>query len=243
MDWFSVCGKYGKINDKKNTISHSGMGYDNTCYGNLTILSQDNKSYYWKFKINKQLQSGDISIGIDQDKCKWINTSFYYQIGTMNYSYSSNARKYNSSKVEEYGINYKTGDIVEMALIFRSNLLFGVLAYILNGNKLGVAYSNVKRGDDIKYKMAIRTFMDSDSVSLLSFNTNDTNEHKYDDDDDDIAENKANDDKPNSIMDIIQSNLNDTLQQQMQYMQVRCITFYINTFTFIMIFIHTIYLD
>ena len=110
-DWFSECGQYGKIIDKKTTISHLELGHDNTCYGNLTILSQINKSYYWKFKINKQFQEGDISIGIDEYKCKWVNTCFYYQTSSINYSYNSNAKKYYSSIAKPYGINYKTDDI------------------------------------------------------------------------------------------------------------------------------------
>eukprot|EP01084_Bolivina_argentea_P133754 236085_1 len=226
MDYFNVCGKKQKINEQKDTLTGTAIN-DNSCYGYRSIPSTSTSIHKWTFKIGDIPKNiigfGTISIGIDEDKNnKWINSAFWKEKKTHNYSYHSQKGKINcGADNEDVFRRYGKHDSICMVLDLCSS---NKSLYFMKNGVHKVANMSVKTG---LYKMCVYTEYKGTTVKLLSYSCID---NKNDD-------NNINDDMKSSKRDMTdkakiddvksenESNLNavlkqnDKLQQEIQHLK------------------------
>eukprot|EP01084_Bolivina_argentea_P226088 381945_1 len=158
------------VNDTKDVCTGCA-----TCYGALVIPSMRNGTYEWTFQSNKGGGGCSIAIGIDEHVAKWINTRFCHKTETISYAYyawGSGAYKVNSNKSEAYGEGLEKNHKISMILDFSSSSKYGTLSFSKDGKDLGIAYQNIKRANNIKYRMAVCPNTSTDSCQLLCFKQN-----------------------------------------------------------------------
>ena len=127
------------------------------------IIPFDDKSIHrWKFKVNDN--KINLRIGIDEEKCKWINRDFFrVSKETINYAYWGEGIKYIEGVSQGiYGKEYRNNDIIEM--IFNSKT--HQLSYNVNDEDQGILYDHVKQK---KYRMAVSFRVPNESITLLKY--------------------------------------------------------------------------
>ena len=67
---------------------------------------------------------------------------------------------------KKYNKGFSEGNIVEMIM----NLSQGTISFKLDNEDLGIAFKDIVKKDDIKYKMAVYIGCKNHCVNLLSFN-------------------------------------------------------------------------
>ena len=150
--------KTGQIIEKVNNVLNRS-----SCYGFKEIKSLNAGIYTWKFRLNGKYTSMYIGITSKYEKLK---EDFWNMYDGYNYCITSTGRKKSCGKGSDYYTNgYAAGDIIKMEL----NLNKKTLKYYKNDHDQGVAYSNIKCGELINYKMAISFLHKKSKLTLLNF--------------------------------------------------------------------------
>ena len=125
--------------------------------------------YKWKFKLNKY---GGMKIGVwNKSSQPHTTDGDFTNGGTEGYAYD---RESNLFKERNYGVDLKTGDIVDMILDLRGSDTKS-LSFKINNIDYGIAYRNIKGGE---YRMAVSLYK-GDSITILNPEINWIN-HKSD---------------------------------------------------------------
>eukprot|EP01084_Bolivina_argentea_P046548 85730_1 len=157
-----------KIHSDKHQITHLIDASSSTCYGKIRCASYDNDiTYKWILKI-VQCTHGNMIIGIDEAIGKWINSAFWHPGNkhTASYGMTSAGYKYVECSYSGSGHRWKTGDEVSVTLNCKDSILL-----LCINNQYTTTFNNIKKGNLIKYRLAIYTKSVGDSVSLISFST------------------------------------------------------------------------
>lgn len=159
-----------KLNNTNLMVELTSKGAS-TAYGNIFITKRlDIISYKWTFNI-KYLR-WTMLIGIDSNP-KFRNTDFsnFYRNFTTKHNdtfcgYSSDGNLYhnNNRHCDQYGIEYKTGDIIQMVI----NLRKETLGFIVNGQHQGIALTKLDLVHN-SYKMAVALFHPDDCIEITDF--------------------------------------------------------------------------
>ena len=177
QEFFAICGQNMIIkssDNQQNTKNKFIMKCNeissySTAYGSKIIDANKQFIHRWKLKINKCSSANYIWIGIDEEKCEWVN-DLYPARSTQNYAYKANGYLWSSGHHTKYSLGYDTGDIIEMIL----DLSKLQMKFKKNNIDQGVAYKNIAKNK--KYRLAICTLYDGDSVSIINYsNTNPKN--------------------------------------------------------------------
>ena len=139
-------------------------------YGyNQISTNNDNKNIYkWSVKINKSNDNvSGILIGISSEiyleKKSFVSWQYsYIQHGRIN-TYPEENDGYTHRK--HYGIKFKQGDIITMEL----DLSKSQIKYYVNNEDQGIAYKNIIRGQDIKYRLAVSLREIDNEIEIVSF--------------------------------------------------------------------------
>ena len=169
-EYFEKCGKDLKISgNKSDTISKQryAWNYDNIAYGAKWINSNDSNVIRWTIKCIKQGQfkNGVIigivayEIDIDQDP-RWNEN------GVPSYFLMDGVFYANTKPINERQIKYGVQDSV---LTMQLDLKSATLSYNIDGESYDFEINNIKKGDDIKYKLAISMWYENQSFQLTKF--------------------------------------------------------------------------
>ena len=140
-------------------------GWENTTYGKIIIPSISKLKYKWYLKINKS-DDGHIIIGISSNT-KNKKKRFYYDKTGNDYSYWAwKGEILDSKKVylwKKYGIKCRTNDTIDMELDMNKKQLI----YYINGIYQGIAFKDIKYGNNINYRFVITLYYKDSTVSII----------------------------------------------------------------------------
>ena len=176
-EYFAIVGENITISGDRNIITKANKDstWNNTSYGRQRISAkQTNQSiYHWIFRLDGY-RGGGLLIGITSNTTKnIINEPFYKINGYCNYGVNI----FNGKKVSNDGFlpfihkRINKGDFVNMVLDMSQGILKYSFLYDLSfddGTKNQIAW-NIKRGDDIEYRIAISIGWKDSSVSIQQF--------------------------------------------------------------------------
>eukprot|EP01084_Bolivina_argentea_P058745 107246_1 len=166
MEEFNKIGSNAQLSHNKCTITNT-FARACTAYGSTLIHSNKPTIHKWKFKINF-INHIYINIGITDDNEQWmeLDERFYVNTQRFNHSYQANGWKCKQGRYDQYGQTYGANDTVEMIL----DLSTGHLSYSVNNIDQGIAYK-IKQHDNIQYRLAVFTWDQGDSVTLIDYNS------------------------------------------------------------------------
>ena len=172
-------GKYMILNKEENSITidkgESGThvhdwSKGNTIYGNQWLKSNSNMIYEYELEItNIHPSFSDVYIGISSND-KIIESYMYEGVdkGDIYYAQTNWGRKQtndNDSTQHNNGKQYSTsGDKIKLIIDFKMKKF----QFIVNDDENGAYFSNIKVGDDIKYKLAISMYRHGDIITVLN---------------------------------------------------------------------------
>ena len=164
-------GKGVEANAEKTSIT-AVSDYLGTSYSNTTISSwTDGYIYKWSLRIDRKSDSGDIMIGIATNHNEF-HRSFTSNTGDPHFAYLASSGK--TSRIggnmkrdvfEQYGPPYGTGASLTVILDMGKRLLL----FEWNGIDLGVAFDNLPKRRDLKYKLAIAMNSRYSQITLMNF--------------------------------------------------------------------------
>ena len=164
---FDAIGKYMKLSQGNKCITNASKagGWNNTNYGIIEIASNTNATYEWELRVKEKGSKNSITVGITNTN----EPDEYYghKLEQYNhYMYNSSGSKWRHDQDwREYGDQYKKNDKVKMTL----NLKNADLRFSVNDVSKGIAFENIEKGDDIKYRMFVSMYGENDSVEILNF--------------------------------------------------------------------------
>ena len=177
VEKFLVIGNFTNyFHLRRSIIKFKKDGWENTSFGSITIPSTQSYVCKWCIHINR---GNDLMIGITSfnENEKKMKNKKYLQPGESlwdqngaSYCFWSQNCKYQLNKNgeeiwPEYGKSFGENDIICIELhLGKKQVLFSK-----NKQRFGIAYRNIKVGDDIKYKLGISMFGVGSSVTIKSF--------------------------------------------------------------------------
>eukprot|EP01084_Bolivina_argentea_P008730 16335_1 len=174
--YFDKCSKHIKISGECNETVTVNKGKSNinckylgaSVYGQIWFDSMCEKIIICKFQVNQSVEECDMVIGITSSIATFGD---YFSILDANwYAYLNAGYKMcNPSEIRPYGQMFLTNDTVTMIL----NLSTSTLSFEINDKPQGIAFDNIVKGKDIKYKIAVSAWNNSDSVSIIDFKIKD----------------------------------------------------------------------
>ena len=175
-NYFAKCGKCIGVSNDRMTVTAIEQAWWDTkygwqgpglCYTNIWIPSMSNKVVTWAIKINKMLKN--MYFGI-------MSTDDFDNGSRPNYGFTNNSTATFGDitwKNPNYDRPFKQGDIITVVL----NLNDASFGKIKNNGYLSILYKGIQRGDDIRYKLAVRPFYKDDSVTLLGYKVCDVDDY------------------------------------------------------------------
>ena len=140
-----------------------GQGsWDTNNYGIMEVASNTDMIYEWKLKIiNDDSSSGDVQIGIASELVQdsFIEKGVYYLF------YSDRKRCSPAQFWVSYDSSFTKGDEV----IIHLDLKKAEIYLIVNGIKGPIAYKNVVKSEDVKYRLAVSLYDLDVSVEIIGF--------------------------------------------------------------------------
>ena len=136
-------------------------------YGSNEISSIVNCKYEWKLRTNER--GGSIAIGIGSLN---FTTKPFNKLRGFNHLYLSNGDRImvqqgEYCKYELYGCKFKWNEVNEISICL--DLGRAELKFILNGMDQGIAFKNIKKREDVKYRLMVTLWSVDDSVEIQSF--------------------------------------------------------------------------
>ena len=135
-------------------------------YGYDLLDSTSDKLITYEIKFNTRLD-GTV-IGITNNSKNTEASVFNKDSSHIYYGYDNEGDKYSTDKNEygtEYGREYGKRDIVKMEL----NLSKRTIEFYVNDECQGIAFDDIKVGDDIKYKLVIEFWVRDGSCKIINF--------------------------------------------------------------------------
>ena len=168
-------GPRSRLNEDKTIITlddNPDQSYD-TCYGSISMPSINNMKYEYEIKVLRCGSTHHVGIGIDDARCKHTNSYFIGNGATKNYGFQCwNARKscigdFSGTKYGKVCIANENNQII-VRMIYDSNE--STLAFIIDGEDYGIAYSDIAKEEGFEYRLAIYSSGDG-SVELLHYSS------------------------------------------------------------------------
>ena len=166
---FNVIGDDLKLSADKKIVTKTGSknNWDNNAYGVIGIESINNNYIYeWRLKTNLNALRPLAVIGIsskqipnlevDEDK-----NGYHYAV------LCEDGSKYLQGKSD--WISYCNGIVDNDVVTLRLDLGRKEIRYLVNDKDQGIAYDDVKTGKDIKYRLFVSIYRDTDSIEILNF--------------------------------------------------------------------------
>ena len=166
------CGEEISITNNNKTIDNKSGG-KGTCFGKCVISSILDNIYIWKIKTIGTSTSC-ISIGIADAESLWFNDHSDLVENTISYGYAvcDAALVYcskDASTNKDIPAFTKKGDVLTMKLKFNPNK--STLSFRINNDDEFIAFDNVERAKELKYRLAISMWDRRSAVELIEFNT------------------------------------------------------------------------
>ena len=171
MDYFSIPGKYTKISGNGLIVTRNenvSDSYDNTSYGSKWIPSNQDIIIKWTLRILCNESRGiGIFIGIYNSDLS-ADKPFFTDDKNIYYAWQNETRFYfskNGYSTISYGEMYGEDDVIVMEL----NLKLKTIEFYKNGESQGIAFKDIVKNDDTRYKLFISMFSERDSVQIVNF--------------------------------------------------------------------------
>ena len=172
QNYFGIHSSRIQVTGDQNETITSKESKDSCAYGYHWIHSMSNKLITYKIKINhgfNAYQDSDIGISasdtfIDEDFAS--STNIYYAFDADGDKWSvvddvSFCQIYD----EEFDDGYKAGDIVTMQL----DLFNSTISFYVNDRFKGIAFDDIKKGENIRYKLAVMLAKSGDSCTIIEY--------------------------------------------------------------------------
>ena len=161
---FEIINKNIKVSGNKKVISGSlGCGWNNHNYGAIIIPSSSQNVYQWNLRINKFLGNVVLSLGISSTITPNTGYQFhidgYYQIHDGGHKYTA------KGPWTTYCNKLKVNDKVTIHL----DLTKSEIRFSINDNDQGIAYQNILKGEDIKYRLTVCIGEVGAEIEILDF--------------------------------------------------------------------------
>eukprot|EP01084_Bolivina_argentea_P087304 157682_1 len=173
---FNTSSKAVKISDDKKSVTKIPRliifdNWSNNSYGIIEIPSNSSIKCQWDLKIiqsNIDPNENGFVVGISSIEVP--DQDFEAQNGS-HYGYLHDGKIFDTSVKESRGINWKqygtfegTIDTISIHL----NMLKAEIKFVVNDIDQGIAYENIERSKDIKYKLFVSIF-EADSIEIVNF--------------------------------------------------------------------------
>ena len=146
------------------------------CFGSLIIQSLNNNNVYrWDLKITKLNPESyyNIMVGVSSKFkfriCMQLPTPQISMSHVIEYTFADGAYIYDESvwKWKNYGHRAMENDIISIELdMGRSQVRF-----YINYKDQGIAYKDIKKGKDIKYRLAVGALSIGTEIRIINFRT------------------------------------------------------------------------
>eukprot|EP01084_Bolivina_argentea_P221568 375231_1 len=172
--YFTNWSKHSIISNERRIMTQKKA--HGSCYASVSMASTNNSIiYHYTIKI---LNLTQLSIGIDESKCKNINRCFCRQSNSKNYAYECDLGYKSAWYIGEYSERYrgerKNNDIVTMIYNpCEKSLSFGV-----NNKRQKMAFDNVYQEKGLSYRMCIWLNKGS-SIQLIKLTTKKASESMH----------------------------------------------------------------
>ena len=163
---FEIAAEHIKVSKNKRIITNTvseGFAHCNV-YGGIQISADnDNKKIYeWKLRMNKMTYCCGFGIASEIYLGR-------FAIEHWQYMYRQGGRILDHDEFtgyrENYGPTLKEGDIMKIEL----DLNRSQIKYLVNDQDLGIAYKDIIRGEDIKYRLCASVGLEETEVEIISF--------------------------------------------------------------------------
>ena len=155
--FFFLCGDGVEINEERDIVKHNGNWRYNSCYGSVVMPSISKFYINYEYELEILQCTHEISIGIDDSECKYINDVFAGQADSKNYGYDSpRGTQYNwttgiyAGYGLPYGESYNKGDVIKMCY----NPYLSTLQFWKNGDSQGII-ADIHKDEDLSYRLCI----------------------------------------------------------------------------------------
>ena len=166
-DHFHVISDQCQASNNSKCLTKMTKVLPSCSYGYIVISSQSDTVCEWKIKICKL--RGRIQIGITSSSSE--NKSIFRQKDGHHYAISKDSYQYNEitnclhSNPSIPRLN--EGDLVSICLNLKERN--GQFSITVNDGNECIVYSNVKRGQDISYRLVVMLYKMHDSVEIKNF--------------------------------------------------------------------------
>lgn len=154
IEYFDNTGSHLAIKDNGNELI-SIDGYEpHTAFCKFKISSKESNCVYkWYFELI--FQNSMLTFGIASTNFDSKNEAFHLNHSSHNYAYNCySGNKVSNSAYSHYGKSCKSGSTIVMELDFTKPKKIQ-LSYTINGESQGVAFDNIKHGNNIEYRACV----------------------------------------------------------------------------------------
>lgn len=171
-EMFDIVNEFMKVSENRKCITkQSSWGWENCNYGSTQIQSMSSNKYTWNIKIRK-LKPHGLWIGIKDS----VNTNMpaykasnYYLMWADGSIRTSNDSASYWKSIRRGSGSSKFRDNDDLALML--DLQSAELSLSVNHNNPKVIFKDIKKDNDIEYRLTASLFYVGDSVEILDFST------------------------------------------------------------------------
>ena len=174
-EYFDIIGKGVSVSDDRSRITRNSdvdpsNRYLNTSFGKTKILSMESKIYRWEIKIHKGSRFVTIGISSNYDHRDKHFVKTISSVSDKHIYYAYNGYGGIKADVDEGIVVYSKAaghvrDIIELEL----DLIEKKITFYKNGISQGVAFTDIKVGDDIVYRLSVSLGGKDNKVSIINF--------------------------------------------------------------------------
>ena len=169
---FDIIGRDVKVSENKKIITKLQGHWQNNTYGIMEIPSMSNIIYTWTLKIHHlELNSGHIMIGISSVQSP--STYFEIESNGIHYVYHGEGKiyyvGYSPKWVNDDWCSYGDGCVENDIFSVELDLKSKQIKFFINGEDQGVAYTNIDKDDNVKYRLMVSMAGKDDCVEILNF--------------------------------------------------------------------------
>lgn len=174
VEMFKTIAKCVELSEDKLSVTKKKGESDwrNACYGSVTIPSKSNIICEWELKIsNPPGETAGIVLGIarkeDITQYLWdtLKDKDQYVYAYGNWSAKTNARDIDN-------VDYGDGEYHDNCKVkIHLNMKLGQISFSIEDLNHGIAFDNIKKGDDIEYRLMVSLFFVGGKVEILDFHS------------------------------------------------------------------------
>ena len=170
MDYFFRCGRHCELLNNNKLIKHLKLEWGNATFGKHEILSTSQGIHKWTLQNKSNNRNFNVGISSINKRTNRIFDTFDAPF----YAYSVGLGRKKSTDITHW-INYgegipKPNDSITVEL----DLYKKQISFYVNGENQGIAFRNIKTGNNLKYCLAV-TILEKSEIELIEYTFRDWN--------------------------------------------------------------------